>query len=343
MTGADVGQPAGTLVEVPAGPGPVPLDRQCSEGGCDRRRDHKESGRCDRCEQQARVGQPCTPTRRSPLAVTRERVPIESLEPGRMIVTYNESHVFTRGRPVVSATRNRWPWQLVTVATASGLSSSYAAAHTCIVRIGHELDGKHIIYLMRRDDRFRIGRVPLFYQSQNSMFGLGMRAAVEGADAAWILSVHDSAKDAALAEAIAQHEFNIPGVRFRPSNLDVMDIRAFWDKHGPNQERAEHCLTSHDRLLDFPLWVSGRTGPIGVRRPFATAAANLVDGFKVLPVDNAIRYRGKRDYSAPAQQWETVTVTRTWYCGEVIALEVADHGSYFADGILTGTSGGCDA
>jgi hypothetical protein len=339
MTGiVSAGQPAGTLIETPAGLVPVPPDRQCSEHGCERQRDHKQTGRCDRCERQARAGQPCRPVKRGNRSVTREQVPIESLRPGDMVCTYDNSQIFMRGRPVVAVTRNRRPWQLVTAATGSGWSSSYAAAHPCIVRIGHELDGKHVVYLMRQGDRFRIGRVPLFYRSQANAFGLGMRAAAEAADAAWILSVHDCVKDAALAEALAQHEFNIPGVRFTPSNRDVMDIRAFWDKHGPNQDRAENCLTSYDRLPSFPLWTAGRTDPIGVRRPFITAAANLLDGFKVLPIGNAIRHRSTRDYAAPAQQWETITVSRTWFYGEVLALEVADHCSYFADGILTGAA-----
>lgn len=66
----------------------------------------------------------------------------------------------------------------------------------------------------------------------------------------------------------------------------------------------------------------------------AVHASNLIDGFKVLPVDNAIRYQGKRDYSAPAQAWVTITVSRAWYDGDIVSLEVADHYTYFADGIL---------
>ena len=63
-----------------------------------------------------------------------------------------------------------------------------------------------------------------------------------------------------------------------------------------------------DRASRFPLWVGGRSGLIRARRPFVTAAANLIDGFKVFPAESAIRYQGKREYSASAQQWETIRV-----------------------------------
>ena len=332
-------QPVGTLVEIPVAPDEVvPAERQCGFGPCPRQRDHITSGLCDQHEQQARTGKPLTPIRRQMQQAQTRKVPIESLTTGDLVVTYDNSHLFRRGRPVTSVTRFPYSGPLVSVTTSSGLASSYTPQHHCIVRIGHELDGKHLVYLMRRGDRFRIGRVPVFYQSQGGVFGLGLRASCEGADAAWILSVHDSVKEAALAEALAQHQFNIPGVRFEPSAGDVLEVRTFWEKHGPNGVRAEECLNHHGRLIDFPLWVSGSSNLVGVRRPFVTAAANLVDGFKVLPVANAFAYRGKRELSAPASTWETVRAERTWYEGEIVSLEVADHHNYFADGILTHNS-----
>jgi AAA domain/UvrD-like helicase C-terminal domain len=332
-------QPAGTMVEVPTLRDAAPEESRCSEDDCPRRRNHVISGRCDQHERQARSGAEISPIRRTPKTVTTARVPIESLSAGDTVVTYDNSHVFTRGRPVTSTTRFPYSGPLVEVTTGSGVISSYTPQHHCVVRVGRDLDGTHVVYMMRRGDRFRIGRVPFSYGSQGKMFGLGLRAKAEKADAAWILSIHDSVKDAVLAEYLTQHQFNIPGVRFEPSgNQDVLDVNLFWEKHGPNQQRAGECLAHFGRLADFPLWVSGRQMLVGVRRPFVTAAANLVDGFRVLPISNLIRYHGKRDYSAPAQQWETIRTRRTWYEGDIISLEVADHHTYFADGILTHNS-----
>ena len=225
------------------------------------------------------------------------------------------------------------------VTTEDGLTSAYTPKHHVVVRAGHELDDKHVVYLMRRGEHFRIGRVPFRYRSQHGAFGPGLRAMAEGADAVWILSVHDTAHEAALAETLAQFQHNIPGARFKPTRAnDVLDVRAFWNKVGDLTARARACLNAHGRLMEFPIWTSGREQLVGIRRPFVTAAANLIDGFKVLPIGGEIKYQGKRDYMAPASQWVPVTVTHEWYTGDIVSLEVADHHTYYADGILTHNS-----
>jgi hypothetical protein len=332
-------QPVGTMVEVPVTPDPVDADKRCRVDGCPRRRDHKGSGLCDGHEQHVRAGKEPFDITRVSRRVETARMPIESLSEGDLVVTYHNSHVFKRGRPITSTTRFRHDGPLVRVTTGSGLTSTYTPKHHCVVRVGRgALDGKHVVYLMRRGDQFRVGRVPFFYASQSNSFGVGLRAAAERADAAWILSVHDTVKDAALAEVLTQNKFNIPSVRFRPSNRDLLNVDAFWEKYGSNRDKAEACLTHHGRLIEFPLWTSGSSNLVGNRRPFVTAAANLIDGFMVLPFGKTMQYAGKRDHVAPARQWEPVTVTTEWYSGDVVSLEVADHHTYYADGILTHNS-----
>jgi hypothetical protein len=330
-------QPLGTMVEVPA---PIanefPAEDQCSFGPCDRRRNHKTSGLCHLHERQRRAGAQFDVAKRRNRAAGTQRVPIESLRPGDLVCTYSNTNVYMRGRPVKDVRRFRHEGHLVRVQLASrDLTSSYTPRHHCIVRIGRQLAGKHVVYLMRRGDQFRVGRVPMFYASQNGAFGLSLRSVSEQADSAWILSVHDSAADASLHEALIQARYSLPGVCFE-DHKHQMDVLAFWMALGPNRKQAERCLRDHGRLVDFPLVAKGQF--VGSKREFVTAAANLIDGMTMLPFDGAKRWKGKRGYVAPRDVWEPITATLEPYASDVVSIEVEDHHTYYADGILTHNS-----
>lgn len=331
-------QPVGTMVAVPTIPPDAPPDERCSVEGCGRRRQHAASGRCDQHERQARRdGEPRAIRRRARSADTRH-VTIESLRVGDRVVSYYNGHSFKEGREVTATRRIRHEGPVVAVSAADGRASSYTPEHHCVVRIGPSLRGKHVVYLMRRGDQYRVGRCPFFYASQGQQFGVGMRAMAEGADAAWVLSVHDTVAEAILAEALTIHEYGIPGMCFRRSDgRAVGDVDAFWAKVGPNEPAGEACLAGHGRLVEFPLWARGRLG-LWSRRPFVTAAANLVDGMRMLPIDAEIRYRNKRSYHTPGHRWVDISVGREWYSGDVVSIEVADHHTYYADGLLTHNS-----
>lgn len=267
-----------------------------------------------------------------------KKIPVENINEGDLVVTYDNSHVYKKGRPVSHITRLKHDGRLIRVTTPSGQTSAYTDKHHCVVRVGDSLMPKHVVYMMRQGDKFRVGRTRFMYESQNWTFGVAARAKAEKADAAWILSVHDTVAESSLAESLVQHQFGIPGVRFEPTHdRDEMDVKVFWSKYDSNPEAARKCLEGHGRLIDYPLWTAGTTAnPIGVRRPFVTAAANLIDGMTVLPLDKVARVRGEDE--APRRLWEEVIVTSEYYKGDIVSLEVDDHHTYFGDGILTHNS-----
>lgn len=262
-------------------------------------------------------------------------VAIENLKVGDRVVTYDNTHLWRNGREITHVTRFRHEGDMVRVTTESGLTSSYTPKHNCIVRIDENLADKHVVYLMRRGDQYRIGRTRMMYSSQHKGFGVILRGRREKADAVWILSTHDSIAEASLAEMLTQHEFNIPGVHFEPvGGGDVVDVTEFWRKLGSNTENGERCLASFGRLVESPLWTPGVQLKMGIRVAFPTAAANVMDGMKMLPLRNVDRIKNK----APRRVWEEVTVERYHYAGDVVSLEVDEHHNYFGDGILTHNS-----
>ncbi|WP_161987478.1 exonuclease domain-containing protein [Prescottella subtropica] len=249
-------QPVGTMVEVPT-VDEVPPHRLCGVAGCGRAKAHRASGYCDSHEQQRRQGTELSLPDRRRAIVQTARVPIESLKAGDRVCTYNNANVYMNGRRVVASTRFHYEGQLVRVRTTSGLESRYTTKHHCVVRFAGN-EGKHVVYLMKRGTQFRVGRVPLFYKTQSNSFGLRLRLTAEGADAAWILTVHDTAAGASLNEALIQHKFNLPGVCFN-DHAHKMDVEVFWSKVGDTAAAGERCLREHGRLLEYPLIAGPRS------------------------------------------------------------------------------------
>lgn len=259
-------------------------------------------------------------------------VAIEDLKVGDRVVTFDNTHVWKNGREITRIDRFPYVGPMVNVVTSSGLTSSYTEKHNCIVRIDDNLADKHVVYLMRRGDQYRIGRTRM-YAAQHGGFGIVLRGHREKADAVWILSMHDDLASASLNEMLTQHEFNIPGVHFEPADNDVADIRAFWRKLGSNADNGEKCLAHFGRLSGSPLWHPGLTQKMGIRVAFPTAAANVMDGMVMLPLRNT-----DAKQKAPRHVWEKVTVNRSYYEGDVVSLTVDEHHNYFGDGILTHNS-----
>jgi hypothetical protein len=288
----------------------------------------------------------CQPLRTMVEVVTKENsgstraesasVPIENLKVGDKVVTYDNTHLWRNGRAITHITRFHHEGELVRVTTTSGATSAYTPKHHCIIRIDDNLADKHVVYLMRRGSQYRIGRTQMMYSSQHKGFGIVLRGRKEKADGLWILSMHDSVGDASLAEMLTQHEYNIPGVHFEPTDHDAADIAKFWQKLGDNSKNGERCLSAFGRLPEFPLWSPEMTQKMGIRTSIPTAAANVMDGMTVLPLRNADdrSLKGK----APRWVWEPVTVSREYYADDVISLEVDEHHNYFGDGILTHNS-----
>lgn len=264
--------------------------------------------------------------------------PIEDVRAGDRTVSWRSvrmGRLYRSGRPVISAAASRYTGELVEVMLPGGTVSRHTPSHACIAVIGGGLDGKVIVYLMRRGGDHRIGRTPWRYGSQNNTLGIVSRARVQGADAVWVLSVHDTDRDAALAEALAQHVYGIPGWQFRSLN-EFMPLDEFWAKAGSNGDRAQRCLTEHGRDMRYPLWRPGQNRIWG-KTPIRIRACNLMTGMRLCEISHI----GPRDgYYAGrwTDAWQPAAIRRESYDGQVCALEVAEDHTYIADGVAT-----CDA
>lgn len=275
-------------------------------------------------------------------AIGWKNVPIESLSRGDRVVSWDPRQgLRKRGRELTDVSVVNYDGPLVT-AKVGEHSSRYALHHDCVVVLGTLTEGDYVVYMMRRGNQYRIGRCPWRYVST----GIGpiRRAVGEGADAVWVLSVHDSVAEAALHEALAQTEFGVPGVGwkvFPGSRGYKMPLDVFWDKISDNSDRANRCLQHHGLLIDYPLWSRSenldRPGA-GWSTRVTTAAANLRNGMLMLTSESTGSSNGSDRGYTPWSAWTPINVNREWYSGPIYSISVDVEHTYVADEIVTHNS-----
>lgn len=265
-------------------------------------------------------------------AYLHEQVPIEDIWTGDRVVSLHPrgSWKANGGSFVSEVARREFSGELIRVTTESGLTSRYTPNHWCAVRVGDSLAGRHVVYMMRKNGHYRVGKTKgVTGADSRPQLGFMARYHRERADAVWVLSIHDSDAEAAQAARQAQWDYSLPGA--------VPAGGLSWTELKDNRERAAECLRAHGRDIDLPLWAdkhNPQEAPLRLRSMNFINAANLWDGMVVLPERPPAGAGGRPGYFTAAS-WVPVRVTREDYKGPVYSIEVDGHHTYFADGIAT--------
>lgn len=256
------------------------------------------------------------------------KVPIEELKVGDSVVSYNKSDTsFIKGRLITGITKRPYTGDLIVAETASGLKSKYTPNHICLVNFT-DLRHKTAVYLMRRGDQFRIGKCKMNYISSS---GLCARMREEKADSVWLLDLYDTEHEAYFMEQAISGKYGIPQLMFNHEKLIRVPAAEYlpkaWDYIGDNYNKGKTCLEDFGRLIEYPFFTKKQTNQQTIKRPVLVRACNLISGAKVIPYRESIHVN-KTD-------WETISVSREKYIGNVISLSVEKEQTYVADGITT--------
>ena len=210
---------------------------------------------------------------------------------------------------------------------------------------------KFAVYLMQRGPLWRIGTCMLLTKNpgRNGTFRLGQRSRLEKADCAWILSVHDSDRDARIREQVVSCRYGLPQVAFEPpistagkTNLNRAFIDAVFAGIGDLTQNAITCLRHHGRSLAFPVWQRGKQIKRGENITSETQTYNLESDFMVLPkvVEELTTdgRSGKREKLTRRVKWVCIVKIVRGPANvpiEVYSLDVEKHHTYIADGYVT--------
>ena len=279
------------------------------------------------------VGDPCQPAGTMVETVNGPKR-IEDIEVGDMVISGDIAHSTFRmsGRKVTGSTAKPYDDELVQVDVGDEHQTDYTMNHHCVANFSPLVD-KHCVYLMRRMkngvEQFRVGECKFGYKE-----GLGVRSRMlkEGCDAAWILTVHNTKRQALIQESIVSHKFNLKTITFKVVNsgsqLNQTALNEIWKDVGTNVSNADSCLKYFGRRLQYPIYKKKTKWQITVRRPCVVQACNLLEGALMLS------FKGKSHYAK--KDWLPITnIGLDGFYGWVYSLDVEKDHTYIGDGILT--------
>lgn len=255
--------------------------------------------------------------------------PIEDIKVGQQVATYSTragrwAGLAEQGREVQDKIVSLFDGYLIAV-TANDKCVKMTPNHKCVVRISRTVGGC-VLYLMRRDNRYRIGTSRVRYEGNS--FGPALRARQEKADAIWILDVYPNKEDAQVAEQAYSIKFGIPTNLFE-SWQNQQQVDSFWNIIGDNTTNAVTILEHFGRDIKLPIWKAGDRNFIGFHRACEIHAANLVPQLMTM-------------LTFPDGDWHQIDTEYIHYIGPVCGLTVAPteggKRTYIANDILVHNS-----
>jgi superfamily I DNA/RNA helicase len=289
------------------------------------------------------VGDSCQPTGTMVDVVVRngerwheaviEKRPIEELQVGDVVVSLSRPDAqWRRSKHVVGITKRWYSGILIRAFGADRYSTAYTPNHHCIASFG-ALRTKYCVYLMRKGNKFRIGKARMDYGSVGS--GLICRMTAEKADAAWILSLHDTDREALLQETVLAANHGIPELVFTAEEV--------WQKIEINQAKAVRLLAEFGRREEYPLLthrVITRDRMTGgsMKRPMKVHACNLMTGCLMLPYvhgSQPLSARKEPRRVVRRSDWIEVEIQNEAYNGWVFSMTIEGDHTYVGDGLAT--------
>jgi DNA modification methylase len=263
-----------------------------------------------------------------------EEVPIETLQTGDHVVSYSscESVIRRRGREITHIGSRPYLGLMHTI-SAAGRVTRATPEHRFSARLNPDAAHKQVVYLMRRGDWWRVGRVALF---NSRGFGLATRLADNRAEEAWIVSVHQTAVTAQCAEQVLSCRYGIPTTHWEVDNwslqrggqrspdmiagiygcldMSALEARAALLLRDHRLERAHPFLSSEDQAI------------FSRRKTRLVRACNLFAGILQIPMPTA----------GEAFEWVTVSGNDAApFSGPVWSMDVDKDQHYVADGLVT--------
>jgi hypothetical protein len=261
-------------------------------------------------------------------------VPIETLQVGDLVVAYNpyESVVRRRGRQITRFGERQFDGFMHAI-SAAGRVTRATPEHRFSVRLNPDASDKQVVYLMRRGDWWRVGRVGL---SNSRGFGLATRLADNMGEEAWIVSVHESVVEAQCAEQVLSCKYGIPTTHWEvdawTKNPDrvrsqemIAGIYASLSLSALNA-RATLLLRDHRLERDYPFIASGEKLNFSRRATRLVRSCNVFAKIMQIPMPTV-----GDDFT-----WVTVTGNDAApFSGSVYSMDVERDQHYVADGLVT--------
>jgi hypothetical protein len=267
---------------------------------------------------------------------------IEDLKIGNEVWSYaRNSASYVKLNHITAIQKRDYSGELVEISVGDKLSRS-TPNHKWLVRWAQKEEGQNTwaTYLMKKGNFYRVGISQLFHEGKGYYcFGVASRARQEKADAAWVLGIHSTRREALREEAIISVKYNLPQLRFQACKDDKNlffnqeDLDYIYSAYPNLQENAVRCLNSYGRDIQYPIWEKEWRSKQGKMSLFETQACNLIPQYMAIPVPPEKIVPTNR---LGKSTFQTITdLHREAYNGPVYSLNVEKHHKYISDGLLT--------
>lgn len=238
-------------------------------------------------------------------------IPIESLREGMQVAHYDTKDALfkgltVQGKDIQHIEQSEFDGDLVVVSINQKLVKM-TPNHRVITRINRESFGC-LLYLMKRDNRFRLGTSKIFHNG--NAFGPSMRARQERADAIWILAHYPSEEEAYIKEQVLSIKHGVPTILFE-SEKQQDRIDAIWAEMPDTRIGARELLHAFHRDESYPIWRDEYDNFIGFHRACIIEACNLMPELMTM-------------LTFPAGTWSPIQVEYEPYTGPVYGLTVEE-------------------
>lgn len=222
--------------------------------------------------------------------------------------------------------------------------SKYSLEHICLVRINKNSKYTHCLYLMEKDNYFRIGVAPIW--SKDGINFNANRTKQENADKFWILKVYESRFEAYLDEQFYSIKYSIPQMIFyyrqQKGNLKQQDIDNYYSRFNllELKNNVLNILKIFNKNFNYPLWKKGNKNYFSKIHMFEINACNIIKELMEMSVfdENYVKSKKNKKYLNNRIITKFCNIDELYfehYCGLLYSLEIDKYNVYVADGILT--------
>ena len=261
------------------------------------------------------------------------------------IISYNEKSNIVSPTPRAFTVHTRSCSEYVYVIKGKDKAYKCSSNHICYTSFNIKALNKHVVYLMQKGNKFRVGVTTLIQDLKPAksktryQFGLRMRMNMEKADKGWILGVYNSRTEALLDEEYYSIKLSSPKslfiaddsarhTRWNGKNKWVSqeDLDIQFSRINKEVSFYEEQLKALHLDYDYPFYNRNSGMVIQPGIGMHVRACNL------LPEYMDIHYKDENGNMYK----EELNVEREFYTGTIYSLDVeVDHNYFTTDGILT--------
>jgi hypothetical protein len=223
-------------------------------------------------------------------------------------------------------------------------TSQYTPNHKCLVRWRSDKTNGFALYLMQKQNYFRIGITPLW--TKNKQGSVTMRAKAENADKMWILNIYPTKREAYFAEQYFSILYSMPQMIFTlrqqaKTLLTQQEIEQYYQLFNTQTlyNNALKILQHHNKDIDLPFWHKTYENYNSKLHMFKTFACNIFKDYMQMIVFDPTHTITYRNYKRIVPKYDNIQhLTTTFYNDYVYSLEINKFHTYVADNILTHNS-----